>query len=55
MATVTVIFTDEPNGDVNVKIEFDPEVKGDETLSPAQGLALMSLQRAKQMGGDDDE
>ena len=55
MASVTVIFTDEPDGTVNVKIEFDPAVEGDSALSPAQGMALMSLQRAKQMSEDDDE
>lgn len=55
MASATVIFTDEPDGAVNVKIEFDPAVNGDSTLSPAQGMALTSLQRVKQMDENDDE
>ena len=60
MTTVTITITDKPDGQVNVKMEFDPEVSKDDPGTPAPGVAAMEAIMAHAAGDvedldDDDE
>jgi hypothetical protein len=49
MAKVTITFTDEGEGSVNIKWNLDPAGLDPATLTPAQSLALAAVDRIQEI------
>jgi hypothetical protein len=50
MAKVVITFEDIEGIGVNVSVDFSPKVCVEDDLTPAQALALQSLENAKKLG-----
>ncbi|GEM_PF-3750865 len=50
MQTASLIFTDEPDGKVNVCLAFNPALPGGSHVTPAIALALKALRFVAKQG-----
>lgn len=50
MAKATIVISDEPKNEVNLKVDFDPELTKDSIPSPAQVVAIDIVTRMRQEG-----
>ena len=51
----TLTFTDADDDQVNVRLEFDPPVKGDARMTAAIRMAMQALQIVRNSNDEEDE